>query len=136
MVFKNFDIAKRCESCINYIRYIDINYSLPLRYCSLLKSCCTQVIGSNSKSPLKYVGKIFGAMNLCKELKSFPWKCTFKKTFNVTPQKITMREKLTRHLNFSFKNGFMIEYTVYKYNGSLRKWKPWNLKGKLSLKYE
>lgn len=28
----------------------------------------------------------------------------------------------------------MIEYTVYKYNGSLIKWNPWNLNGKLSWK--
>jgi len=53
---------------------------LPLRYCSLHKISCTHVIGSNSKLPSKYVGNILGAMYLCKELKLFPWKCTFKKT--------------------------------------------------------
>lgn len=32
-----------------------------------------------------------------------------------------MKKKLTRQRIFSFKNGLMIEYTVYKYNGSLMK---------------
>lgn len=91
-------------------------------------------MGSNSRLPSKYVGKVFGGMCLCKDLKLFPWKCTLKKTLNVKMNKIIEKEILTRHRIFSFKNGFMIEYTVYKYSGSLIKWNAWNLNGKLSLK--
>lgn len=62
-----------------------------------------------------------------------PRKNTFYFTLKVI---IIMNKKLTRHRIFSFKNGLMIEYTVYKYNGSLIKWNPWNRNGKFSWKNE